>query len=98
METPNSLTVQIVKFLEISHFFNQHDIYLGFYVDVESRRRFEIQILITGECCTHKSDYFNLTLLYRDFVLEHNICVCSSTYFGVQCINDNETLEWSCQH
>ena len=28
-------------------------------------------VLIAGECCTHRSEYFSITLLYRDLLTQH---------------------------
>ena len=39
----NTWTVQMAKFPEISHFFNQHDSSLGRYVNTMSRKSLEIQ-------------------------------------------------------
>ena len=40
---PNTWTVQVVKFREISHFFNQHDSSLGRHVNASSGKSSEIQ-------------------------------------------------------
>ena len=54
-------------------------------------------VLITGECCTHRSQYFSIFFLYRNFCNKPFSWVrvpTSSTDLKVfQCINAIETLK-----